>query len=310
MSTIIEKLKTKENRHLYNSVYFYNLMQGLDNRPEDWKWEGNVLYDKKGTSCICGHPINYMFPLHDKKTGKIVIVGCVCVENYKLFDSSIIEKMKGELKKIRSELQKKKAEAKKLIQKKEIEDLIRERNPLLDQLNKLERLYRETNTYMPYDLYKYNPVNPEKYVRLTASIKALKKDINKIKPIYEKYKDQIPVLEEKIRIMEENDRIWQKEQEEEEKRIANLKHIGEIGERIELKVKLIESTLNRNYDTWFYKFEDGDRNVIVKWGLLTSIDFQIDHIYSFSAIVKKHKEWNDIKSTVITRLKDIKEVIK
>lgn len=296
--TTIDKLEGKI-RNSENS-YYVRLMRSLEYKPENWIWNGTII-DLGGVlgSCACGHEIRYQFPLTNKITGRTVIVGCICVENYKLFDSHTIGQMKEKIKEVEKEIRRKKAEAKKLVQKEEIEKLISGRKPLLEKLYKINDLYNETNAFKPYELYIYQPVNPEKYTRLSSCVKALKKDIGIINTICKNCEKEVSELE--IKLAEKNKKV-----EEENERLYGLNHIGNIGERIEVQVTLVSKWFNDNYNSWLYKFEDKDGNLLIKWGTLKDVDFEKGCKYSFSCKIKKHTEWNGIKSTTITRLKDVR----
>ena len=306
--TTIEKLKNIRSKG--KSAHYNRLLKGLDNEPYNYFWTGTVIdLAHPVGSCVCGHAIRYEFVLEHKLTGKIVKVGSVCVETFQVFDKATTDGILNKMKEIKAELRAKKAEAKKLIQKKEIRKLLSIRKPFLDWVIALRKLYNEADTFVPHDLYSYKSANPKKYVRLTSCIKALEKDIEILKKLRNNHKSDI--IDKLNKIIESNIQAQlaqEKYDKKEAKRIANLKHIGTVGERHNFTVILKSSWLNRNYNTMFYKFQDANGNIIIKWGILTTIDFIDGNTYAFNAEIKKHGEYNNEKSTTITKLKNIVEV--
>jgi len=73
------------------------LLAGLDNRPQDWEYTGNV-YDSgpySNAECCCGHPIRYMFEVKDTKSGCTTNLGSTCIDHYKAYrpcDAELMEK--------------------------------------------------------------------------------------------------------------------------------------------------------------------------------------------------------------------------
>lgn len=308
--TVIDKLESKERK--IENFHHKKLIEGLDNEPYNYEWTG-VVIDSKGSQCTCGHEIRWKYPLRHKETGKIVIVGSVCVGTYQILDEKTTQNILKKAKEIQSEIRKKKAEAKKLSQQKEIIILIKERKPLLKELENIVWLYEKVNEFQPYNLYTYKAIDSKKYIRLSSCIKALKKDIQKIKSLIEEFIKNKKLEEFLNRIISREfkcyigEQKWLADREKEEARLAKLQFIGKIGERSDFEVTLIDGWLNRTYETWIYKFQDKKGNIIIKWGLLTSINFIVGKTYSFSAEVRKHSEWEREKSTTITRLKNIKK---
>lgn len=92
-----------------------------------------------------------------------------------------------------------------------------------------------------------------------------------------------------------------KEQEIEKSKELDSKHVGEIGQRITIKVQSI-ACLTSWETQWgicgLYKIVDENGNVYI-WK--TSNYLELDEIKTISATVKEHKEFNDIKQTEITR---------
>lgn len=302
-----------EKKSLKNSHY-KRLIEGLNNEPFNYEWTG-IVNDRKVPDgiCVCGHSIRFEFVLEHKITKKIVVVGSTCVGTYQIFDKETTTGILEKAKEIQAEIRKRKSEAKKINQRKEIQILVNQRKPLLEKINYIKKLYSTAGEWMPYDLYKYYPVDSKKYVRFLSCIKALRKDIKKIELLINTFlsKDEperlCGIIIEKEAKYEKAERLWIIEQQKEKERIENLKFIGKVGERTNFAVILIDQWLNKNYDTWIYKFEDKDGNIIIKWGFLTSVDFKTGQAYSFSAEVKKHSVWEKEKSTTITRLKNITE---
>jgi hypothetical protein len=306
--TTIERLEGKAYNR--NDAHYRALIEGLDNEPWNYKWTKNVIdLHRVAGLCVCGHPIRFKYELENKVTGKIVYVGSTCVINYQFLDPATTKAIEKKAKEIQKELNRRKAEAKKNIQIKEIQDLIKIRKPLIEKLHEIRNQYKEANEYLPYDVYGFSPVDPEKYVRLSSCIKALKKDIDtleKMIDVFEKeHKVKIASLIKERKIQEEK---LEQEWKEEEERKANLKHIGTIGKDFNFVVTLVDKWFNNNYDSMFYKFNDEEGNIIVKWGSLKNITFETGCKYSFTAKVKKHTDWNDEKSTTISYLKNIEKI--
>lgn len=88
----------------------------------------------------------------------------------------------------------------------------------------------------------------------------------------------------------------------------NSDYVGVVGEKLDievdfLKVNKFESYYGTSFKvTMLYNFIDKDGNIIV-WRTGKEEDFEVGKSYLLSGKVKEHKEYKDIKQTVILRAK-------
>ena len=102
--------------------------------------------------------------------------------------------------------------------------------------------------------------------------------------------------------------------EEEERKTADNStsiHLGQIKDKIIRTVKL-DSTkaINSFYGTtWIHNFTDTEGNVIV-WFSSNEPKMEVGEEYTIKGTVKDHSEFQGIKQTIVTRVKDIAHFIK
>tara|TARA_Y100000310_G_scaffold54016_2_gene49539 strand:+ start:19 stop:1308 length:1290 start_codon:yes stop_codon:yes gene_type:complete len=98
---------------------------------------------------------------------------------------------------------------------------------------------------------------------------------------------------------------WQTEREGRDARIATARHLGEIGEKIEVDVTLTDTrTIETQFGTSvLYSFEDADGNVVKWFSSGRGIDDQIGTSIHLVGTVKKHDEYRGLKQTLLTRCK-------
>jgi hypothetical protein len=136
------------------------LVNGLDGRPQDFIFTGEV-FQAEG-ACACGHAILWNFVVSDSKN-KVPnkVLGSTCIENYSLYNPENAEKMKTEWKAIQEQIKKAKAEKKALEQKKKVDEVASiwetKRLQVLDYYQSFRRKYQRA----PYSLWCF--VNRENY---------------------------------------------------------------------------------------------------------------------------------------------------
>jgi ribosomal protein L37AE/L43A len=71
----------KEERKLENLHHVQRLAAAMAPDPKEWEYRGEMI-DSGGVSdfCSCGHPIRFIFPIYNKRTGKSIPIGSVCIE--------------------------------------------------------------------------------------------------------------------------------------------------------------------------------------------------------------------------------------
>lgn len=97
---------------------------------------------------------------------------------------------------------------------------------------------------------------------------------------------------------------------EEAARKANSKHVGNIGDKLELEASLekkahfdVPSYAGFGTDRMFvYTFRDGNGNALV-WKTAKGINFEAGDKVTIRGTVKDHSEYKDEKQTVLTRCK-------
>lgn len=91
--------------------------------------------------------------------------------------------------------------------------------------------------------------------------------------------------------------------------LASGKHLGTVGERIELKVNVtrINGPFASEYgDSYLCVMETEEDKDRVVWWTGENLSFEEGHPYSIKGTVKKHDEYDGSKQTHLTRVKEIK----
>jgi hypothetical protein len=79
--SIKTEIRTEERR-LENLHHVQRLATAMAPDPKEWEYRGEMIDSGNGANahCACGHPIRYVFPIYNRRTGKSVPIGCVCIE--------------------------------------------------------------------------------------------------------------------------------------------------------------------------------------------------------------------------------------
>lgn len=87
---------------------------------------------------------------------------------------------------------------------------------------------------------------------------------------------------------------------------SSSNYVGEIGDKVELRLTLVgefyyETHITYRGEThWIYKFEDSDGNMYV-WNTTSYPHIDKGNEYLIKATVKDHKEYKGVKETYLTR---------
>lgn len=86
------------------------LIAGLAPDPREWEYRDEVCdAGTAGASCVCGHPIRYMFPVYRGADRRIL--GSTCVEHYAAIDPAKGARMLEALRSLEADLAARKAAA-------------------------------------------------------------------------------------------------------------------------------------------------------------------------------------------------------
>jgi hypothetical protein len=91
--------------------------------------------------------------------------------------------------------------------------------------------------------------------------------------------------------------------------IDNSRHVGMVGEKIEIDVKIVDTKLiGTMYGTSrLYKFKDSNGNSISWFCSGRDLEAEVGDEIRIKGTVKKHDEYNGIKQTLLNRVKEVKK---
>jgi len=82
-------------------------------------------------------------------------------------------------------------------------------------------------------------------------------------------------------------------------------HVGVVGERQELSVKLLAEPMfleRGDWPSYLYRFEDADGNQLV-WFSSKKVPMVVGVVHRIRATVKRHGRYQDVPQTMLSRVK-------
>lgn len=202
--TKIEVLEKGQGRMAGNMYHVQALIEGLDGRPQDFVYRGEVDEGDDNSHCVCGHPIHYLFPVYDiKNEANMKILGSTCIENYGLYRPEDAKWMQQKYEELLEKIAAAKKAQKEAIAKIEIEKLTVEHDALLDKINDVyQNNYRKVGKYVPYILWsavcnkkgcaRYDAIDVcSRYEKSGHMLRALKRNIENMKLVNQELSTKI-----------------------------------------------------------------------------------------------------------------------
>lgn len=90
--------------------------------------------------------------------------------------------------------------------------------------------------------------------------------------------------------------------------VPNSEWVGEIKDKIETTVTVIgKKSWPNNYGGWttLFRFKDDNDRLLVWFASNPPNSFEVDSILTIKGTIKKNDEYNDIKQTILTRVKEV-----
>jgi hypothetical protein len=190
--TQIESMTSKAGKTVGSMHHVKALIEGLDNRPQDFVYRGEIL-EGEGVYCACGHPIHFMFPIYDVKNEKNVkILGSTCITNYGEYRPDDAKLMQMKYEELLAKIAEAKRASKEAMAKEEIAKLSIEHTALKTQIrDRYENHYNKIGKFAPRALW-YAVVHSDgcarksseticaRYKKSGFMVRALKKSIEEM----------------------------------------------------------------------------------------------------------------------------------